>query len=200
MKMKHILLIFSFLFSISFNSNAQNYDQQFGLEITGAQGSNLGGIIGGVLKYAFVDDLGNDNYLAFGPSLRYQYFWSNNTFTGVQGSGSMFGFGGFLQFRFFEWFYLGSEVELIQNPFSPNANWTPVGFLGGGIHHDFDFVQLNAGLMYDVIDGLRDPLSTVSSPLRNNYFIRKQNPVNQQQSGGYLPIIARITFFFPIGN
>lgn len=200
MKFLHTIIALTFLFSFTINSNAQNYDHEIGVEITGAQGSNLGGIVGGVLKYALVDDLGNDNFLAFGPTLRYQYYWSNNTFTGVDNNGSMFGFGGFLHYRLFEWFYLGTEVEIIQNPFSLNANWTPVGFLGGGIHHDFDFVQLNAGLMYDVIDALRDPLSTVSSPLRNNYFIRTQDPTNQQQSGGYLPIIARVTFFFPIGR
>lgn len=200
MKIKHIVFTFTFLVAISFNSNAQNYDHEIGIEITGAQGSNLGGIVGGVLKYALVDDLGNDNFLAFGPTLRYQYYWSNNTFTGVQGNGSMFGFGGFLHYRLFEWFYLGTEIEIIQNPFNQFSNWTPVGFLGGGIHHDFDFVQLNAGLMFDVIDGLRNPHSTISSPLANNYFIRTQNPTNQEQSGGYLPILARVTFFFPIGR
>lgn len=199
MHIKQIIVAISLLISTPYVGNSQDYDHEIGVEITGAQGSNLGGIIGGVLKYALVDDLGDDNLLAFGPSVRYQYYWSNNINTGVQGSGSMFGFGGFFHYRLFEWFYLGAEAEVIQNPFNPFSNWTPVGFLGGGIHHDFDFVQLNAGLMYDVIDGLRPPLSTVSSPLSNNYFIRTQNPTNQQQAGGYLPIIARVTFFFPLG-
>lgn len=199
MKSKVVLFLAAVFLSLQF-SYGQMYDKEIGVEITGASGSNLGGVIGGVFKFSFVSDLEEDNYLAFGPSVRYQYFWSNNSYTGIQANGSMLGFGGYLHFRFLEWFYVGTEAEMIQNPFNAFSNWTPVGFLGGGIHKDFDFVHLNAGLMYDVIDGLRDPYSNVSSPLANNYFIRKQSPTTQQQAGGYIPIIARITFFFPLGR
>jgi len=199
MKSKLIVLIIITFLSVQF-SYSQMYDKEIGIEITGARGSNLGGVIGGVLKFSFVSETASENSIAFGPSVRYQYFWSNNSFTGIQANGSMLGFGGYLHYRFFDWFYFGAEAEYIQNPFNQFSKWTPVGFLGGGIHKDFDFVHLNAGLMYDVIDGLRDPLSQVSSPLANNYFMRKQNPNNPQQSGGYIPIIARITFFFPLGR
>lgn len=199
MKSKAVLFLTVLFLSLQF-SFSQIYDKEIGVEITGASGSNQSGLIGGVLKFSFVSDLEEDNYLAFGPAVRYQYFWTNNIETGIKGNGSMLGFGGYCHFRFLEWFYAGTELEVIQNPFSPVSNWTPVGFLGGGIHKDFDFVHLNAGLMYDVVDGLRDPLSQVSSPLANNYFIRKQNPTNPQQAGGYIPIIARVTFFFPLGR
>jgi hypothetical protein len=199
MKSKFIFFFLTTFLSCQF-SFGQMYGKEIGVEITGARGSNLGGVIGGVLKFSFVSETAGENYIAFGPSVRYQYFWSNNSFTGIQANGSMLGFGGYFQYRFFDWFYVGTEVEIIQNPFNQFSNWTPVGFIGGGIHKDFGFVHLNAGLMYDVVDALRDPLSQVSSPLANNYFIRKQSPTNAQQSAGYIPIIARITFFFPLGR
>ena len=202
MKLREFFLSIGLILTLTANGIAQYNDKgyEIGVEIAGAQGSNLGGMFGGVVKFAITEDMGFDNSLAYGPSLRYQYIWSNNTFTGVQGSSSMFGFGGFIQYRFFEWFYLGSEVEIIQNRFSAEANWTPVGFLGGGIHKDFGGIKLNAGLMYDAIDALRAPTSPVSSPLFNSYFIRVQNPTSPGQAGGFLPIIARITFFFELGN
>lgn len=199
MKSKLIVFIFVTILSAQF-SFGQMYGKEIGVEITGARGSNLGGVVGGVLKFSFVSEMVGENYLAFGPSVRYQYFWSNNSFTGIQANGSMLGFGGYLQYRFFDWFYVGAAAEYIQNPFNQFSKWTPVGFIGGGIHKDFDFVHLNAGLMYDVIDALRDPLDQVSSPLANNYFMRKQNPTNAQEVGGYIPIIARITFYFPLGR
>ena len=199
MKSKLVLLVVTIFLSAQF-SYGQMYGKEIGIEVTGASGSNLGGVLGGVLKFSFVSETVGENFLAFGPSVRYQYFWSNNSYTGIQANGSILGFGGYLHYRFFNWFYVGTEAEYIQNPFNQFSNWTPVGFVGGGIHKDFGFVHLNAGLMYDVIDGLRDPFSQVSSPLANNYFIRKQNPSNQTQVGGYIPVIARITFFFPLAR
>jgi hypothetical protein len=202
MKSKLIVFILASFLTIQF-SYGQMYDKEIGVEITGASGSNLGGLVGGVLKFSFISEMAENNSLAFGPSVRYQYFWSNNSYTGNQANGSMLGFGGYFQFRFFDWFYVGTEAEYIQNPFKLTADapdWTPVWFLGGGIHKDFDFVQLNAGLMYDVLDALRPPNSDISSPLANNYFMRKQNPTNPEEAGGYIPVIARITFFFPLGR
>lgn len=199
MKSKLIVFILASFLTIQF-SYGQMYGKEIGVEITGARGSNLGGIIGGVLKFSFVSETVGENYLAFGPSVRYQYYWSNNSFTGIQANGSMLGFGGYFQYRFFDWFYVGAAAEYIQNPFNQFSKWTPVGFLGGGIHKDFGFVQLNAGLMYDVVDALRPPNSDISSPLANNYFMRKQNPTNPEEVGGYIPVIARITFFFPLGR
>ena len=191
---KKLIFIVAILLGLTSPLSAQD-EYEIGIEITGAQGSNLGGVFGGVLKFSFVHEQVNDSQLAYGPSLRYQYFWSNNSFTGIQANGSMFGFGGFIQYRFLEWFYVGAAPEIIQNPFNQFSKWTPVGFLGGGIHKDFGFVSLNAGLMYDVFDAVRDPNSTVSSPLANNYFIQKKN-TSTNQSGGFVPVVARVTFYF----
>lgn len=199
MKSKLIVFFIVTFLTVQF-SFSQMYGKEIGVEITGARGSNLGGLIGGVFKFSFVSETVGENYLAFGPSVRYQYFWSNNSYTGIQANGSMLGFGGYLQYRFFDWFYVGTAAEYIQNPFNQFSKWTAVGFLGGGIHKDLDFVHLNAGLMYDVVDALRGPNSEVSSPLANSYFMRKQNPTNPEEVGGYIPVIARITFFFPLGR
>jgi len=46
--------------------------------------------------------------------------------------------------------------------------------------------RLNLGIMYDVVNSL-------NSPLRTQYFMR-----NAQQQ--LLPVIYRITFFFPLGG
>lgn len=189
-------VFFISLLVVSFSSHGQN-GYEVGVELTGARGSNLGGLFGGVLKFSVVPDTSARDQLAYGPSLRYQYFWSNNSYTGIKANGSMLGFGGFVQYRFLEWFYAGAATEIIQNPFNANAKWTPVGFLGGGVHRNFGFVTLNAGLMYDVVDALRDPNTFVSSPLSNNYFLQKKSASNGQ-SGGYVPLIARVTFYFPI--
>jgi hypothetical protein len=186
------ILITSFVFS-------QRNDYEIGLEITAANGSNLGGTIGGSLKFAIVQD----EAIAFGPSIRYQYMWSNNSFTGINQNASLFGGGGFLHYRLLEWFYVGSEIELLRQPFpviDPNKKWSLTAFIGGGVHRDFDWVKLNLGLLYDVADAIRNPLTNNPSPLRNNYFLRRENPnPGSGPSSAYLPIIYRLTFFFPIG-
>lgn len=174
-------------------------EYEIGVEITAASGSNLGGSVGGSLKFAIVEE----ETLAYGPSLRYQYLWSNNTFTGLNANASLFGGGGFLHYRFMEWFFVGSEIEVLSNPFpviNPENRWSLTAFFGGGIHHNFDWVKLNVGLLYDVADALRDPLISNPSPLRTSYFIQRKNPQpGSGPNGAYLPIIYRIAFFFPIG-
>ena len=185
------LIFILFSFSIEAQRSSRNYE--LGVEIMAASGSNLGGSVGGALKFAIVEN----KELAFGPSIRYQYFWSNNQFTGVDHNRSVFGGGGFIHYRFLDWFYVGSEIEVIQNPMTtvnPQNRWGLTGFIGGGIHKDFDWVHLNAGLLYDVVDAMKDPLNHNGSPLRNSYFMRVGQPPNQR----LLPIIWRITFFFPL--
>jgi hypothetical protein len=178
---------------------SQRNDYEIGLEITAANGSNLGGTIGGSLKFAIVQD----DALAFGPSIRYQYMWSNNTFTGLNQNASLYGGGGFLHYRLLEWFYVGTEIELLRNPFpviDSEKEWSLTAFFGGGVHRDFDWVKLNLGLLYDAADAIRDPLTNNPSPLRNNYFLRRENPnPGSGPNSAYLPIIYRLTFFFPIG-
>jgi hypothetical protein len=183
---------------ISFSAISQSKNYELGAEIQAASFSNLGGSIGGGLKFAIVED----ETVAFGPSIRYQYFWSNNTFTGLSANASTFGGGGFLHYRFMNWFYAGSEIELLRNPFNniqSDKNWTVTAFLGGGVSREWEWVRFNFGVLFDVVDALKDPLASNPSPLRNDYFIRRQNPNLTQGQGAYLPIIYRITFFFPLG-
>jgi hypothetical protein len=196
--MKYSIVLFSLFLFISGSLLSQK-DYEIGLEITAASGSNLGGSVGGSLKFALVED----EALAYGPSIRYQYLWSNNTFTGLNANASLFGGGGFIHYRFMEWFFVGSEIEVLTNPFpviNPEKKWSLTAFFGGGVHHDFDWVKLNVGLLYDVADALRDPLTGNPSPLRTSYFIQRRNPEpGSGPNGAYLPIIYRIAFFFPLG-
>lgn len=196
--MNYLIAFFS-LFLITSSTLFSQKDYEIGVEITAASGSNLGGSVGGSLKFAIVED----ESLAYGPSIRYQYLWSNNTFTGLNANASLFGGGGFLHYRLLDWFFIGTEIELLTNPFpviNPEKKWTLTAFFGGGVHRDFDWVKLNVGLLFDAADALRDPLTSNPSPLRTNYFIQRKNPnPGSGPNGAYLPIIYRIAFFFPIG-
>ena len=196
--MNYLIAFFS-LFLITSSTLFSQKEYEIGVEITAASGSNLGGSVGGSLKFAIVED----EALAYGPSIRYQYLWSNNTFTGLNANASLFGGGGFLHYRFMDWFFIGSEIEVLKNPFpviDPDKKWSLTAFFGGGLHRDFDWVKLNVGLLFDAADATRDPLTSNPSPLRTSYFIQRKNPnPGSGPNGAYLPIIYRIAFFFPIG-
>jgi len=193
--------IFCFMFVFAPVVLFSQYDKEIGVEITAASGSNLGGSVGGAIKLALVEE----ETIAFGPLVRFKHIWSNNIQTGFSGNRSFWGAGGYFHYRFLEWFYASAEMELNQtvNTFNnPGSNWSLAFFIGGGIHKEFKGVSLNAGLLFDVIDATRDPITQNQSPFAFDYFIERQNPnnPNQQGGGGYLPIIPRITFFFPIGR
>ena len=196
--MNYLIAFFS-LFLITSSTLFSQKEYEIGVEITAASASNLGGSVGGSLKFAIVED----EALAYGPSIRYQYLWSNNTLTGLNANASLFGGGGFLHYRFMEWFFVGSEIEVLKNPFpviDPDKKWSLTAFFGGGVHRDFDWVKLNVGLLFDAADAIRDPLTSNPSPLRTSYFIQRKNPnPGSGPNGAYLPIIYRIAFFFPIG-
>ncbi len=196
--MNYLIAFFS-LFLITSSTLFSQKEYEIGVEITAASASNLGGSVGGSLKFAIVED----EALAYGPSIRYQYLWSNNTLTGLNANASLFGGGGFLHYRFMEWFFVGSEIEVLKNPFpviDPDKKWSLTAFFGGGLHRDFDWVKLNVGLLFDAADAIRDPLTSNPSPLRTSYFIQRKNPnPGSGPNGAYLPIIYRIAFFFPIG-
>ncbi len=130
----------------------------------------------------------NENVL-FGPSLRFQRNWTKNTFTGIQGSYNVFGAGAFVHGRFANVLFAGAEFEMMRSPFSnigfSGPTWSPALFLGGGYSQEFnEKFRINAGIMYDVINH-------VNSPFRQGYFMR-----NSQQK--LIPLIYRITFFFPL--
>ncbi|WP_107038644.1 hypothetical protein [Brumimicrobium mesophilum] len=195
--MRSLVFILAFALTTT-NGFAQSYHSEIGLEIQAANFSNVGGSFGGALKWAFVEE----DALAFGPSFRYQYIFSQDKYLGTSGSSSIFGGGGFLHYRFLDWFFIGSEVEMLKNPYNfiqPDKRWTLTAYLGGGISKDLGFVRLNLGILYDVADALRDPLISNPSPLSNGYFLKIRNP-NNPNIGDYVPMIYRVAFFFPLNR
>lgn len=200
MKYNKLLILFSCLFSMTLYGQVDQ--PEIGVEIGATSVGTLGGSVGGAIRAGFTED--NEEALAYGIMIRYHHFWNKNNFTGMSGSGSLFGGGAYLHYRFFEWFFVGAELEYVRHPFvvpQPGVTprrWALAGFLGGGVHKDFDWIKMNLGVQYDVVDALRDPLRP--SPFRNQYFIRLSNPAQPNAGGKYLPIIYRLTFFFPIGR
>lgn len=174
-----------------------NRDYEVGLEIGNFSLSTQFSMVDMAVKFAIVED----DELAYGPIVRTKFFKSNDVFTGVQGSGSFIGFGAFLHYRLMEWFYLGTEIEYNQNHrpiIDPQKRWNLAGFVGGGIHRKLgeSNFHLNAGIMFDVIDAIRDPLTTNPSNFSDYYFLRRSNPQNPQAGGQYVPMIYRITFLY----
>jgi hypothetical protein len=200
MKTQNRFLFYLLLLLLPTGFQAQN-NYEVGLEITAANFSTFGGSFGGALKFAIV----NDEDVAFGPTFRYHRFWSQNNFTGFSGSGSVAGGGFFVHYRLLEWFFLGTEIEMLQNPFRPmmpDRKWALTAFVGGGVSHEFQVsdnfrIRMNIGILYDVADALRDPYVHNPSPLRSSYFVKLTNPTNPNQ-GKYLPIIYRVAFFIPL--
>lgn len=187
--MKRILFVLFLL--TSFVSTSQNSE---GTEI-GVDGtfyaSNLGGTFGIGAKYGWKFR----EYFIAGPSLRYQRSWSQigiNTATPVQTSFNVFGGGGFIHARFFNALFVGAEIEFLRGPYlngnllTGQGTWAPTAFIGGGFSMEINETwRANLGIMYDVIDHQ-------NSPLRTQYFMRNAQNV-------LLPIIYRISFFFPLG-
>lgn len=163
--------------------------QEFGIDATFYASTNSGSF-GLGLKYG----IRNESNIIYGPSIRYQRDWTNNSTTGFKSGINIFGGGAFIHARFFDYFFVGSEFEMLTSPY-PNTgnvlltknNWIPTLLLGGGISMNLsESVRINVGLMYDIID-------RPASPLRTQYFIRtKTIPPD------LLPIIYRFAFFFDI--
>lgn len=198
--MKTLVTLTALLFISITTLFSQDRGYEIGLEFDDISFSNLGGRFGAGLKFAIVED----ETMAFGPSIRFQRFWIKDGFTGNEGSGTFVGGGGFFHYRTMDWFFLGAELEVLQNPFKtikPSQKLSLTAFLGGGVSRETPIGVLNLGVFYDVADALRNPLTTNPSPLRNSYFIKRQNPNPQQggPDGAYLPIIYRFAFFIPLG-
>lgn len=168
---------------------------EIGFDVT-ASASNFGGDVGIGLKYGI--NLGE--YFIVGPSIRYEYLWWKNyynTTASTTGNYHMYGGGAFVHARFYNAVYLGAEFEMLRSPYqtnglinSLNATWAPTLFVGGGYSQEFnERIRINAGIMYDVINA-------ANSPFRRSYFVQKKTSTGAVT--GYLPIIYRIAFFFPI--
>ncbi|WP_123776065.1 hypothetical protein [Brumimicrobium aurantiacum] len=182
----------------SFVGQAQTLSHEIGVEIQAATVSTNGGTIGGAVKWALVED----ETVAFGPSFRYQYLFSQNQYLGTESRAHLYGGGGFLHYRFLDWFFLGTEIEVLKNPYrtvKPQKEWKLTALLGGGVSHDFGAVRLNLGILYDVADAVSDPLTSNPSPLSSGYFMQVKNP-NNPNVGKYIPLIYRVAFFFPLSR
>ncbi len=184
------------LFLLSFVLSTAIYAQKVeGTEI-GVDGfvsaSNLGG------SYAFGPKFGvimNEN-ICLGPSFRVQRSWSNNY--GQKFSYTILGGGLFFHARYKNTLFGGGEFELLKSPLNYTTlnaarKMVPTLFLCGGFSREFSgFVRINAGIYYDVIN-------SPNSPFRNSYMMT----IKDQQTGKiikYLPVVYRISFFFPLGG
>jgi hypothetical protein len=146
--------------------------------------STFGGTGGLGVKLGFLQ---GEKFIV-GPSIRYQQSWSD--INGVKAGFAVYGGGGFAHVRLANYFFLGTEIELLSSPLqysviTTNRKWIPVALAGGGFSRAFtENFRLNAGIMYDLVNH-------VDSPLRNGYFMKKENGIP-------IPVIYRIAFFFAI--
>ena len=192
MKFKIVTLFTSF-FLIS-----NSFTQDFGRPELGVEGFASAGTNGGAyslgLKFGFKT---NENVI-IGPSFRSLKSWSSNI-EGGNFSFSVYGIGGFAHIRYGNTVFAGVEYELFKTPVNSlgivmaEKSHASTLFLGGGFSREFkNFVRLNAGVFYDIIN-------QQNSPFRPTYMMKKTNP-QTGQIAGYIPVIYRITFFFPLGK
>ena len=190
-QMKKIILLFAFIIASHANAQLSYMGSELGLEpYIGF--SNLGGAVGGELKFAARL---SDNLLV-GPSFRVQRTWSNNL--GVQSHMTTWGGGVFAHYRYQELVFGGIEFQYLKSPYSfvnPNTlvrPWSPTLMVGGGFYLKLtDKLRLNAALFYDVINAQ-------NSPFRSSYSFKIKNEFGQVVR--ILPIIYRITFFIPLDS
>lgn len=188
--MKISALIIAFLFTTLSFSQWENDEIAVGF---GFGKSNLGGNFSANLKYNLPK---TDEAHAYGPMFRWQRGWSNNVGTDQQSNFNIWGPGVFYHYRFAEVLFAGVEFEYLSTPFSytlltPTKNWVPILNLGAGYSQSFDFVRVNLGFFYDIIDN-------INSPMRPQYFLKQTNEAGQVTR--ILPVIYKLQFFFPLGK
>jgi hypothetical protein len=184
-------LLFLFFVGLISNSNAQGIEgSEIGVDAS-VSASTIGGTFGIGLKYGL--NIGES--LIVGPSARFQRSWSNNV--GTKFGYNIYGGGVFLHARYQNVVYGGIEFEMLKSPINyvvvnPNRNWVPTLFIGGGFSREYnEAIRINVGIYYDLINH-------VNSPFRQGYFMK----IKDSQTGQVvkiLPIIYRISFFFPLG-
>jgi hypothetical protein len=187
--MKNWVFLIALLFAGKSIAQLQYMGSELGLEpYIGF--SNLGGAVGGELKYA----ARLSENLLVGPSLRVQRNWSNNL--GMQSNMTTWGGGVFAHYRYQELIFGGVEFQYLKSPFSfvnplqVVKPWSPTLMVGGGFYLKLsDKVRLNAALFYDVINA-------DNSPFRSSYTFKVKNEFGQVVR--ILPIIYRLTFFIPL--
>jgi hypothetical protein len=190
--MKQIFLSFGFILTLFLTYSQMIEGTEIGIDGS-LSGSNLGGAGGCGIKFGFKT---SENFI-FGPSIRFNRSWFS--FNGNTETNRFTNWGGgfFAHWRYQNVVFGGVEAEIIQNRnifVDANALFKkviPSVFICGGFSKEFNgFVRLNFGLYYDLINSL-------NSPYRNAYLIT----IKDSQTGQIvrrLPMIYRITFFFPL--
>ena len=178
-----------FLCLLQINLSAQIQSSELGIEAFGG-GSQLGGTLGGELKYA----VKLQNNLIIGPSFRLHRSWSN--YLNVNSQFTIYGGGAFAHLRIQEKIFVGTEFQMLHSPFNfitfqaGQKKWSPTLFVGGGFYLKLaPKINLNLALFYDVINA-------DNSPFRSSYNFRIKNEFGQVVR--ILPIIYRITLFIPL--
>ena len=187
--MRNIILFFVFIIASHANAQLSYMGSELGLEpYIGF--SNMGGAVGGELKYA----ARLSENLLVGPSFRVQRTWANNL--GVQSQMTTWGGGLFAHYRYQDLIFGGVEFQYLKSPFSfvnpleVVRPWSPTLMVGGGFYLKLtDKVRLNAALFYYVINA-------PNSPFRSSYTFQIKNEFGQVVR--ILPIIYRLTFFIPL--
>ncbi len=156
-------------------------------------GSTLGGAFGMGTKFGFKT---SENFI-FGPSIRFNRGWASTTFNTIGYNFTNWGAGLFAHGRYGNVLFGGVEAEVMQNKnifVNPDAvfkKYVPTVFICGGFSKEFNqLVRVNVGLYYDLINSL-------NSPYRNAYIISIKDP-NTGAIVRRLPMIYRISFFFPL--
>lgn len=157
--------------------------------------SNFGGSFGLGPKFGFVM---NENFV-LGPSFRFQRAWSTPAYQTQGFSYNNYGGGFFMHGRYNNIVFGGLEAEVLynQNAFIDTSavfkKTVPTVFICAGFSREFsEIVRLNVGLYYDVINSL-------NSPYRNSYFLTVKDAATGQIVKR-IPLMYRISFFFPLGN
>jgi hypothetical protein len=191
--MKKVFLFYWFVFALLMPSKAQLIEgSEIGIDGS-LSASTMGGAAGCGLKFGLKT---TENFI-FGPSIRFNRGWSTVTLTSQKFSFTNWGAGFFAHGRYGNVVFGGVEAEVIQNKnifVDTSALFkkvVPTLFICGGFSKEFNrFVRLNFGLYYDLINSL-------NSPYRNAYMITIKDP-QTGQIVRRLPLIYRITFFFPL--
>jgi len=188
---KYITVVLFLGFGLKSISQVSYDGQEIGAEVY-AGFSTLGGAFGLELKHASIL---NKNF-AVGPSFRIQRTWSNNL--GMKTNINIWGPGVFAHARYRDMIFGGVEYQILRSPFNfvtfaeEQKKWASVLLFGGGFCFKLGkHVRLNTAIFYDVINAK-------NSPFRSSYNFNVKNEAGQIVR--VLPIIYRVTFFFPIGQ
>jgi hypothetical protein len=193
MKMNFITIIYC-LFTFQLTTVKAQLIEGTELGVDGfLSGSTLGGAFGMGTKFGFKT---SENFI-FGPTIRFNKAWSTASYTSQKYSYTNWGAGLFAHGRYGNVLFGGIEAEVMRNknifvnPTAKFKNFVPTVFICGGFSKEFNqLVRINVGLYYDLINSL-------NSPYRNAYIISIKDP-NTGAIVRRLPMIYRISFFFPL--